>query len=668
MLVNGVEVFEKPISINQAFNVQKQINKIPEIEDELKTSGEVTVRGGDLDVVSPNINNWKSFAPGLFEDMGSTSKRRTALSRTQLYEVYMRMDATEFMHRGLEVVSDEATQKDDNDEVIQIYSDNEKIKEDLDDLFYSKLGFDTELWSIVFETCKMGDNFYEIVLEIKDNMAHGIKRLKYLDPSKIEIRETDGKVDYYIYKYTTSKSSRTTEQKLFPWQIVHFKIEDKENKPYGRSLLYSGVRTFTRLMSTEDIFLTYVISRTPSRRVFKIDVGNLPPLEAQRQLMEIRDRYRSQQVIDEQGNLNRVASMFSITSDIFVPVREGSAGTQIELLGGDGMNMGQNMTFIDYFKNNLLRTLNIPPEYLGENTQSDKSTSLAQRDVKFGRFIERVQAHIVKGCYKVATLQLFFLGYEKEDLQNFTLSLPPPSTIKELSDIDVISSKISLIQNMQTLGIFPTNWMLKEVLKLSDKEINDIQFLKSIEEKQEQVSQQGMGGMPSATMPMGGGADMPDMSGVPAGDIPADAEEGGEEMPETPEGAGEADIDLSGGIVPPEGEELEDQIQVFMKILGNNYLVENKEDAVAFIKYLKDQEKSKKRKQKPSKFLSEVSSYLNNEEVVSRKGKLVNPFLVLENINEFKGLNIRNLKSKRTYKVFKENKVETNKVNNTLNG
>jgi hypothetical protein len=665
MLVNGVEVFDKPISLKQALNVQKQINRVPEMEDELKTSGDVSVTNNEIEVVSPNVNNWSVSGPGFFEGMGSSVRKKSALSREQLYEVYMRMDATEFMHRGLEVISDEATQKDDNDEVIQIYSENEKIKEALDDLFYTRLGFDTELWSIVFETCKMGDNFYEIVLEISDQKALGIKRLKYLDPSKVEIKEANGKVDYYVYRHT-NKNSKLSEQKLFPWQIVHFKIEDKENKPYGRSLLYSGVRTFNRLISTEDIFLTYVISRTPSRRVFKIDVGNLPPLEAQRQLMEIRDRYRSQQVIDEDGNLNRTASMFSITSDIFVPVREGSSGTSIELLGGEGMNMGQNMTFIDYFKNNLLRTLNIPPEYLGENSQSDKSTSLAQRDVKFARFIERVQSHNLKGCYKIASLHLFFLGFEKEDLQDFTLSLTPPSTIKEVSDIDVITQKINLIQSMQGLGMFPTVWMLKEVLKLTDKEINDIQFLKSIEEKQDQMGQQGMPGIGAPaggmTMPMGG--EMPP-EGM-GGEMPPAGEEG-----ETPDIMSEPPTDieasLSGGLEPPEGTEIEDQVSTFIKVLGKNYLVENKEDAIAFIKYIKEQEKNKKKKQAPSEFLTEISGFMNNKEVRVQKGKMVNPFLVLENTNEFRGINLRN-KKRRTYSIYEEGVAVSKEVGKLLNG
>lgn len=670
MLRNGVEVFDTEITMSQAFNVQKQINKVAEIEDDFKTSKNITVKNGEIDSVSPGLTTWQSFAPGNFESVGSTTKRRTVLSREHLYETYIRMDATEFIHRGLEVISDEASQKDDDEEVIQIYSDNEKVKEDLEELFIDKLGFDTELWSIIYETCKMGDNFYEVVLEIGNGKAYGIKRLKYIDPSKLEIQEKDGKVEFYIYKNKV-QGKEATEQKLFPWQIIHFKIEDKESKPYGRSLLYSGVRTFSRLMNTEDIFLTYVISRTPSRRVFKIDVGNKPYLEAQREIMEIRDRYRSQQVIDEEGNLNRVASMFSITSDIFIPVREGSSGTSVELLGGgEGMNMGQNMTFIDYFKNNLLRTMNIPPEYLGENSQADKSTSLAQRDVKFGRFVERVQNHILKGIYKIATLQLFFLGYEKEDLNNFTVSLTPPSTIKEISDIDVITQKMTLLQNMQALNIFPTIWMLKEILKLSDKEINDIQFLKSIEEKQAQQMQ----GQPGMGAGAGAGTSglMPTGGGLPpeGGELPAEGGEVPTEGPPTEVTDQDAENALSGGIEPPAGELQADHILAYTKVFGQNYLIENKQDLFALIKYIQEQNKAKKKKQIPSKFLTEISDYMTDAEYPEqRKKSLVNPYQYLDIHNEFGGLNMGSNKDRnKTYKIYEGKIVRKKEIRDTLKG
>jgi len=664
MLVNGVEVFEdRDISIEQAYKVQKMLNKMPEVKSDSKASNQVTLSNGDINLVSPNLTTWQSFTPGTFENQGSTEKKRSVLSRTQLYETYIKMDATEFLHRGLEVIADESSQKDDDENVIQIQSNNEKIKEDLEDFFLQTLGFDIELWSIVYETAKMGDNYYEVVLEIGDGKAYGIKRLKYIDPSKIEIKEREGKVDYYIYKYRSSNDGgKLTEQKLFPWQLIHFKIEDKENKPYGRSLFYSGVRTFTRLMNTEDIFLTYVISRTPSRRLFKIDVGNKPPLEVQREMQAIRDSYRSQQVIDDNGELNRTSAMFSITSDLFIPVREGSTGTSVEMLGGEGLNMGQNLTFIDYFKSNLLRTMNIPPEYLGENSATDKSTSLAQRDVKFGRFIERVQNHVLKGIYKLATLQLFFLGYTKEDLQDFTITLTPPSTIKELSDVDVITQKITLLGNMQSLNIFPTTWLLKTVLKLSDKEINDIQFLKSIEMKQEQMQgQQGQQG--GGLMGGGGGIDM-SQGGMDPGAVPGEEPglEGGEQPAENPEDLANA---LSTGMEPPSGVEMPEQ--ALFNVLGKDYIVENKQDMVVLLKYLKDDEKMKRRKQKPSEFITEVTNFINNKTKRDSAVSIKNPYDFLEISNEFSGLEMNRVRRGKGYSIYEGKKIAKKEVRNLLN-
>ncbi len=682
MLVNGKEVFGDTVNLSQAYVIQNQINKLDVVDDELKTDRNVVIKNGDIETeerpISPNASNWSISSYGGFEQYGSTTKKRTTLTRPQLYEQYLKMDTNEFLHRGLEIIADEASQKNESDEIITIESDNEKVKKALEDLFIENLGFDTELWSIIFETCKMGDNFYEVVLELGNGKAYGIKRLKYLDPSKIEIKEKDGKIDYYIYRYSEESETAQTarEEKLFPWQIIHFKIESKVDKPYGRSLLFSGIRTYNRLVNTEDIFLTYVISRTPTRRVFKIDTGNKPFFEAQREIQEIRDRYRSQQVIDENGNINRTASMMSITSDIFVPVREGSTGTQIELLNGDNMSLGQNMTFVDYFKNNLLRILNIPPEYLGENSQgADKSTSLSQRDIKFGRFIERIQNNIIKSLYKLATLQLFFLGFEEEEMKNFTISLTPPSTIKEVSDFDLINQKITLISSMNALGIFPTTYMLKYILKLSDKEINDIKFMKMIEDKNNALNQAGQqemgGGAIGAPMiggaPMAGGAPM-DMGAVPnvsdqqlSGGIEPPTGTEGELSPEGQPLSGDA---LSGGIEPPTGTE---ESFNFLNSNDLNLILEDKEDWKIFIKYLKEQEKVKKKKQKNSEFISNIGAILedNRKEKVSKNS---NMYSFLETNNEFKGLEVSKNKGKRAYKIYENNSKKRKEIRNTLNG
>lgn len=639
MLKNGREQFDIDdfeLTTQQAYNIQQKINLAPEVSisdksDAVLSNGTVESKDNGLS----NMNN-QSFTLGMFETIGSTTAKRTTRTREQYYETYIKMGTLGLVNRALDIISDESSQTNDENDVLTIDSNNEKIYDCLKTLFFDKLSINTELWSILKETIKMGDNFYEITLDVKDGMAEGIRRIKYLDPSKIEIHEKDGRVDYYVYKMQAPKNkSVVLEQRLFPWQIAHFKIEDKETKPYGKSLLFSGIRSFERLVATEDIFLTYVISRTPSRRVFKIDVGGLPQLEAQRAIREMRDSYRSQQVIDADGNLNQISSILSITSDIFIPVREGQNGTTIETLQGDGMNMNQNMTFLDNFKNDLIASFNIPAEYIGleGKAQADRSTTLSQKDIKFGRFIERIQQQIIKTLYKIATLELFFNGFKKDELQDFTLELTPPSTTKEISETGLLETKINLMSTMQGLNVFPTNWLFKRVLRLSDKEIAEIQFMKMIEDKAAQQQQMAAQG----GMPMGGGG-LPGSAPLPGGEMPTDfntsSEIGGEvppsgEMGELP--PGEAPAPEAGEAPAPEN--LETQEVSYLNVEGQKFLIEDKDDFITLMKYIKTQNKNKN--SKISEFMEEIDS-IGKKKKHNIKG--TNPYYFLNENNEFGGL------------------------------
>ena len=306
-------------------------------------------------------------------------------------------------------------------------------------------------------------------------------------------------------------------------------------------------------------------SRAPERRVFYIDVGNLSRVEAKRFLEKVKNSYRTQSFIDENGNLNKRARMLSITNDIFVPVREGSQGTRIETLqGGEALH---NIDDMKYFRDKILKTMNIPAAYLGDETDRSRG-SLSQLDIKFSRFIERVQSQIIKGLNKIAALELFFAGYKKEDLNSFEIELTPPSNIKEITEIELMMQKISLLSNIQTLGIFSNKWMLKNVLKMSDAEIADIELYKSIE-GQAQPGEEGI--------PGGAGMPIPGEAGVPGETetIP------GEEVPgATPEA----------GIPAETGTEAAElAASTMINLLGREFIVENKNDFFKIVKLVKEQ-------------------------------------------------------------------------------
>ncbi len=573
-LVNGKEVI---IKSGQPEKIQTEINKIEDLKADLKSENEPK-KGGELYVTDDGMGE---IGFSLFDKQDEVGRERKIR-----YDYYKEMDQSEFIHRALEIVADDSTQMNPDGNAIKVYSDDENIKNALEELFIDKLDMNNELWSIVFETCKMGDNFYEVVVN-DYNKPKNIIFLRYLEPDKVDRVEENGRLSYYTYKTSIRKEDEkearkygyeTSEEviyKLQPWQIIHFKLENKGFIPYGASLLYSGLQTFRRLNLLEDVMIVYRLSRAPERRVFYIDVGNLNKIEAKRFLEKVKNAYRTSAFIDENGNINKKARMLSITNDIFVPVREGQQGTRIETLqGGEALH---NIDDMKYFRDKILRTMNIPPAYLGD--ESDRSRgSLSQLDIKFSRFIERIQSQMIKGLNKIAALELFFAGYKKEQLNNFFIELTPPSNIKEITEIDLMGQKMNLLASIQGLNIFSNQWMLKNILKLSDAEIADIELYRRLEAQNAPPGEEVPGSAAGAGITPTGieaGAGMPQPEAGEAGVAPP------EETPGTEAGA-------PGATTPPEAAPEEIVANTIIKNLGKEFIVENQRDFFKILKYINE--------------------------------------------------------------------------------
>jgi hypothetical protein len=508
-------------------------------------------------------------------------ERPEVVDRKTRYMYYREMDTMEFIHRGLEIVADDSTQENDEGNRMKIFSDDEETKKILEDLFLERLDMNNDLWTIVFDSAKMGDNFFEIIPDNYENPKK-IIYLRYLEPEKVERIEKNGRLMYFKYKSTNrfhevnrfsfSVETRKMEMeyRLQPWQVVHFIIlPDRDGHPYGASLLKPGVRTYRRLSLLEDVILVYRISRAPERRVFYIDVGNLNVVEAKKFIRKIKDQYRTQSFIDEDGNINKRANVLSITSDIFVPIREGGLGTKIETLqGGEGL---KTIDDLDYFKNKILRTMNIPFSYLGDEADRSKGT-LTQQDIKFSRFIERIQSQIVKGLSKIASLELFFNKKKKEDLNDFRIELTPPSNIKEITEIDLINQRMGLLGTIKGLDIFSTEWMLKKILKMSDKEISDIVLQKALEIKKAEAA--------------AAGTPMPGLGG----EMGAPTPEMGAEAPPAEMGAEAPPAEM--GALPPEAGTPPIE-SAMIKVLGKDFLLENKESFFEILRYIDESNKKK---------------------------------------------------------------------------
>ena len=626
MIINGKEVtlnYKKAEEIQDKFNTVNSMPDSSKQEISKKERKDLSTFGFSDSDFNQNIGE----AYGIQNNTLLTGKN-SKQNRDEYYRTFQEMDGCNFIHRGLQIISDDCTQRNEEGHTIKVYSDDDEIKNILEELFNERLALDKELWSIVYETCKLGDNFYEIIPDSYSN-PKSIARIRYLEPFKVNRIEKNGKLAFYTYlqdKVTENQNLFGLNQnfkegaedqvilKLEPWQIVHFKISDKDFYPYGGSLLKSGIQAFKRLQLLEDGMVIYRLARVPERRVFKIDTGNMPRNEAIRAVQKIKDNYRTSQVLDENGNINRNASALSLTQDIFIPVSEGSSGTDItNLPGGTAL---QNIDDIRYFRDEILWTMNIPPEYLGttsdQNGNGGGRGSLAMQDIKFSRFAERIQYYIEEGLTKIACEELFFKHKKKDDLKNFRIELSPPSNIKEIMDIEYVNQKMNLIQGMISTGLFPKKFILKYVMKMTQKEINNLIFFKSLEENnQDQNNGIDLGG---GTMDMG--APMPDQ---------------GLMQPQETENIMPASVNT---------EELESKM---VKLFGKDILIEHKEDFAKILKeadkYNKEQSKILKEDESDSEdsaILEKMKEALSNKEHIKNNNISMN--ILWE--NEFGGLGI----------------------------
>lgn len=657
MLLNG-----KNYSFDQkeSDNIQTKINQTTGFPDDLQIKTEIEPKelkaiNSKFDEKNDTIGGFdftgfNSFANGFQQNNNTFIEAGDQYqNRINYYNIFNEMSHTNFINRALQAVCDDACQKNNDGNVINITSEDEDTKNILEDLWHKRLNINKELWSIIYETIKLGDNYYEIIPDSYDTPKE-IARIRYLEPSKVNRIEKNGKLIFYTYTDDKAKESNLqfdtvtdydkqkdkkeeiVQYRLQPWQIVHFKITDKDFHPYGGSLLKSGVRTFRRLTMLEDAILVYRLARVPERRVFKIGVGNMSPNEANRYTMKVRDNYRTSQVLDDNGTINRKAAALSITQDVFIPIRDGETGTDVSTLpGGQGLN---TIDDLKYFRDQILMTLNIPPSYLGMDDQGAGGAargSLAMQDIKFARFIERIQYSIEEGLTKISYIELFFKKKKKEDLSNFKLELTAPSNMKEVIDIEFVNQKMSLIQSMSSTNLFPAKYILKNVMHFSTKEINDIMLFKQLEAGN---AQGGAGGMLGGDMGMGGGMPM-DMGGGIGGEAP---------MPTPPP---------EGGMPPPEtgGEPplVQDKI---INLFGKDILIEKKEDFFKLIKAMDEWKKTQKEEmteEEENEFIELVEKCFN------KKQETRNTFLPLLNENELGGLSFKD----QTFAFFSKPKKRT---------
>ena len=394
-------------------------------------------------------------------------------NKLELYTDYEAMDKDSIIHSILDIYSDETTLKNDMGDVIRIKSSDENLKKILHNLFYDILNIEFNLWAWIRGMNKYGD--YYLYLDIEEGV--GIVNVQPISAYELEREEGFNQDNPYEVRFKLSSMSSSTnfsygkdKHTYFPfYQIAHFRLMTDTNfLPYGASLLEGARKTWKQLTLMEDAMMIHRIMRAPEKRIFKIDVGNIPPQEVDQHMRNIIDGMKKVPYIDQNtGDYNLKFNMMNMLEDYFLPVRGGQSGTEIDSLSG--MEFG-GIDDIEYLKNRMMAALKVPKAFIGYEEGVEGKATLAQQDIRFARTVERIQKIVLSELTKIAIVHLYSQGYENEDLVNFELELTNPSIIYEQEKVALLAEKTSLTRDLKDLKMISQEWIYKNIFNMSDDE------------------------------------------------------------------------------------------------------------------------------------------------------------------------------------------------------
>ena len=387
-----------------------------------------------------------------------------AIANQRRAERYVDFDQMEYMPEiasSLDIYADEMTTYSDLRPMLNIRCPNEEIKAVLAILYENILNVQYNLFGWSRTMCKYGDFFLYMDIDEK----YGVQSVIALPSQEIERLEGGDATNPNYIQYQWNSAGMTFEN----WQIAHFRILGNDKyAPYGTSILEPARRIWRQLTLMEDAMMAYRVVRSSERRVFKIDVGAIPPQEVEQYMQKIVTQLKRNSVVNpENGRVDLRYNPMSIEEDYFIPIRQGSA-TDIQTLAG-----AQNITAIDdvkYLRDKLFSALKIPQSYLtmGEGATEDKTT-LAQKDIRFSRTIQRLQRVIIAELEKIGIIHLYTLGFRGDDLLSFSLALNNPSKIAELQEIEHWKSKFDIAASA-TEGYFSRRWVSENIFGISHEE------------------------------------------------------------------------------------------------------------------------------------------------------------------------------------------------------
>jgi hypothetical protein len=409
--------------------------------------------------------------------------------RTQLYSDYEAMDTDSIIASTLDIVADECTLKNDMGEVLQIRSSDEDIQKILYNLFYDVLNIEFNLWSWIRQMCKYGDFFLKLEIAEKYGVynvipytAYNIIREEGFDnknPSSVRFKfDPDGLSGGGSYASGYSYMNKQGDNSIYfdNYEIAHFRLlTDVNYLPYGRSYIEPARKSFKQMTLMEDAMLVHRIVRAPEKRIFYMNVGNIPPNEVDAFMEKTVSKMKRTPYVDHQtGEYNLKFNLQNMMEDFYIPVRGNDAATRIDTTKGLDYDGIQDVA---YLRDKMMAALKVPKAFFGYDKDLTGKATLAAEDIRFARTIERIQKIILSELYKIALIHLYVQGYQDESLTNFELGLTTPSIIYDQERIALLKEKVTLAKDIADAKLLPTDWIYDNLFHFSEDQYDEYRDL-----------------------------------------------------------------------------------------------------------------------------------------------------------------------------------------------
>ena len=462
----------------------------------------------------------KTFAPPSNEDGALTISSAayygtyvdldgTAKNEVELISRYREMAMQPEIESAIDDIINEAIVQNDDGKSIRIIMDDlkqpDKIKKAIEEEFnivlrllnYQNMATDTFRRFYVD-----GRIFYHVIID-DQNPTQGIKALRYIDPRKIrKVRE--------IKKEKDTGTSVDVVQTVNEYYIYNDKVVSGSSSSYGPvgtriakdaiinvnsglmdsrravvlSYLHKAIKPLNQLRMIEDATVIYRISRAPERRIFYIDVGNLPKLKAEQYLRDIMVKYKNKLVYDAQtGEVRDDRKFLSMMEDFWLPRREGGKGTEITTLPG-GQNLGE-LEDVKYFEKKLYKSLNVPVSRLNPESSGfslGRVGEISRDEVKFSKFVDRQRQKFSEIFDQALRVQCVLKGIctsEEFDefKENIYYDFLKDNNFAELKEAELVRERLSLLGSVDPYvgRYYSMEWIQRNVLRLSDDDIKEMQ-------------------------------------------------------------------------------------------------------------------------------------------------------------------------------------------------